>query len=123
MRWVILASVALVPAVAASADCRHNPSIYVDCPQQEIISTLAQWPQPSYLLPPDDGGTDAHAEWDLQRTSDDDSNKLQMPKVQLGGWGPSVSIRRKREIVLTQDCWKLTLRAFSKVELFCSSSF
>ena len=45
----------------------------------------------------------------------------QLPRLNIGR--ASLSLRRKREMIVTQDCWRLTMRAFSKIELNCSAKF
>ncbi len=102
------------------AECIDQPSLYVNCPELGVYGPGSQWFTPDHVLFDEDPN---HGDWVGQTghvvASAQQTNLL--PKLEVGH--TRVSMRHRKEVTLTQDCWRLTVRAFSKVELFCSSNF
>lgn len=104
---------------AAWPPCQSQPA-ETPCADRPALVTLVHWTQPSFAAPPlasaDAGDWDGPPEPQYV-----EAPPWKPPKVQLGN--AKVSVRHRKEVTLTQDCWQLTLRAFSKIELYCKSSF
>ena len=119
--WIVgcLCSV-LLPSVSA-ASCDPAPSVYVSCSgADEIAMAFTPWDQPDYFLPPHQMDRNR---WRIEQEEPAPLQKFHPFVWQLGN-GPRISYRyRRHEVTITQDCWRLTFRGFSKINLACQSKF
>ena len=117
-RWGLTACLCYVLlSPGAAAKCSLSPHGFVHCIGKDNAKGVF-----TPLEEPDDVFSTDHTDhphWTVEREAP--KKTLHLPKLRLGG-GPQVSYH-KRDITLTQDCWHLTFRAFSKIALACSSTF
>ena len=116
MRWIIACLCCLLFPSVSVAKCHFGPFASVHCAgKDETHSVLAPWEESASFFPTDQLD---QRQWIVER---EEPKELHPPRLRLGA-GPQVSYRR-REVTLTQDCWHLTFRAFSKIGLVCRGRF
>ena len=115
-RWVLGCLCCLFFPPAVSAKCSLRSFSYTHCFWQDTpTSAFVPWQEPDDFFPTDPPD---HLRWSVERPK---PQKRQPLALHLGK-GPKLSYR-KHEVTLTQNCWHLTFRAFSKIGLYCRSTF
>ncbi len=120
MRWMIACMCWLLLPLPVAAKCRFiNTPLSLRCKESHDTPTvLAPWGQLDDFFPSDGSGRTEHVHWTAER--EQPSQHFHLPKLRLGN--ASVGYRR-REVTVSQDCWEVTFRAFSKIGVLCRSLF
>ena len=120
MRWMIACMCWLLLPLPVAAKCHVNAALSFLCKEpSDTRNVLAPWGPLDDFFPP--VGVD-HAEqvhWVVER--EPAPQHFHLPKLRLGN-GFSVGYRR-RDLTVSRDCWQVSFRAFSKISVFCRSSF
>jgi len=119
MRWMIACMCWLLLPLPVAAKCRFNTALSLHCKEpRDTTNVLAPWGQLDDFFPSDGSDRTEHVHWAAER---EQPQHLRLPKLRLGN-GPAVGYHR-REVMLSQGCWQVSFRAFSKISVFCRSSF
>ncbi len=121
MRWMIACMCWLLLPLPGVAK-RHvsPPPVSLRYPgSQDIPTVLALGGLGEALSPADALARPAQMHWAVERVPPPEH--FHLPKVHLGN--SLVVGYHRREVTVSQGCWQVTLRAFSKISVFCRSSF
>ncbi len=119
MRWMIACMCWLLFPLPVAAKCHLNAAFSLRCKEShDILTVLAPWGQVDDFFSSAEFDRTEHSHWSVER--EPPQQHFHMPKLRLGN--ASVGYRR-REVTLSQDCWEVSFRAFSKISVFCRLSF
>ncbi len=120
MRWMIACMCWLLLPLPAAAKCHVNAALSLRCKEpRDTPNVLVPWGQLDDFFLSDGFDRTEHMHWAAER--EPPPEHLHLPKVHLGN-GLLVGYHR-REVTLSEGCWQVTLRAFSKIGVLCRSSF
>ncbi len=103
-----------------AAKCHLNTALSLRCKEPRVTPTvLAPWGQLEDFFPSDGFEHTEQVHWTVER--EPPPQHFHLPKLRLGN-DLSVGYHR-REVTVSQNCWQVSFRPFSKISVFCRSSF
>ena len=120
MRWMVACMCWLLLPLPVAAKCHFNTALLLRCKEpRDTPTVLDPRRQLEDFFPSDEFNRPEHPHWAVERELP--PQHFHLPKLRLGN-GLSVGYQR-RGVTVSQDCWQVSCQAFSKISVFCRSSF